>query len=243
MSHKAIIYTRPFQALLRAADDLLTSAYPYHKYIHKDKSFKIKDGELVNAAPRDIWQCEKSLCIGSFFANYAGVEAFINYIYLKYSKRTIDTIPEEFFNSIETRVIKLIRRKNFFDWNLENRAYFVIPLVKEQPIKPSGIFDIGSDQWKRFKEVIEIRHSFIHPTQSETKIEITKVNDKLSMVNDSSPDNFWPLLNVARDHRILDYQATIAIRDTMLWILEKIASSIPEYIDPKILNQEDVKIL
>ena len=91
-----ILKTRPFQPFFLAAKDLLNLARPYHEQIEQNRKKYEKSG-IVKPLSQNIWRLEKSLSIGSFMSQYAGLEAFVNCVYNDFKLREPNSLASEYF--------------------------------------------------------------------------------------------------------------------------------------------------
>jgi hypothetical protein len=192
MSVKGILHTRPFQPLFRAADDLLKLAFPYFKRIEKRKREYEKTQE-ISIPSSVVWQMEKSLCIASFMAKYAGLEALVNCIHSDFKIRNLVDLPEDYFIGPIRKQKSKMTKKTFTMWHLASRVFMIIPICSSPITDPRTIIDIDCKEWSKFLEIIDIRHSFIHAEEAKIQYEITKSdNPKISIVDDKALVNYCP---------------------------------------------------
>lgn len=239
---RIILGGRPFQPFLLAADDLLQLAYPYFKKIEESRKNYEKTGE-VNFKDRNAWQLDKSLSIGSFMAKYAGLEAFINCAYNEFKINSVEDIPVSYFIGVLKKQRNGLVKKNFYQWHLGSRVYFIAPLCVESMFNPSKIFDITNRKWNKFLEIIEIRNSFNHAKNTGAYTELTSAGPMQWMANDDFPENYWPLTKVYREHRTFNYQAAKDIGEIIDWIINKLRNFIPDLLNEEFMTKEKVEIL
>lgn len=238
---KAILNTRPFQALFRAGEDLLRLALPYHQEIENSKSL-YRNTDIVAPVDSDVWQLDKSLSIGSFMAMYAGLEAMVNCAFSDFKCREVNDLLDDYFIGILSKQRAKLERKEFIRWHLATRVFMLIPLCSNPIVDPRTIFDISSTEWNKFVEIIQVRHSFSHASGQKIQQEITKVGPKEWIANDDIPENFWPLTRAPRDHRILNYQTAFELNSIIVWVVDTLRCALPNQLDNKYGLQEIMKI-
>lgn len=232
-----LITTRPFQPFFLGADDLLKLAKPYFEKIQEYKNNYEQTGVVI-PVPKDIWQIEKSLSIGSFFLKYSGLEGLVNCMFDDFKCNDIDSLPEEYFVGPLLKKRKQLITRSFPNWTLTTRVFLIIPICSEPAIDPRKEFDTDSTVWKEFKEIILIRNWLIHAASDNIRLELTKTGPKFWTANDQHPDNFWPINKVSKDHRIFNYELACKLNETIDWIVTKLRSSLPDQINDSYMTQE-----
>jgi hypothetical protein len=242
VTKKLIARTRPFQALFAAADDLRGLAYPYYQLVEASKQ-KFKGTEIADPVNRDDWRREKSLAIGAFTIMYAAIEGLVNCAFNDFGIRQVSDLPEFCFkNELENRK-KALRNKDFGWWHLATRVFLLPPLCSDPIIDPCQVFDINSAEWKKFIEIIEIRHSFNHACEQQLPISATKAGPNFWLVDDSHPDNSWPMTGTPRDHRVFGYESASTLNFGLEFILEKLREAMPNQLNDDYMTKESWKIL
>jgi len=238
---KIELNTRPFQPLFKAANDLLKLAHPYFNQIQEHGKRFEETGD-ISTPPSDIWQLEKSLSIGSFMVSYAGMEAFVNCILRDFGVREVVDLSSDYFIGPLSKIKNKLQNKLFNNWHLATRVFLIIPLCSDPEIDPRSVFDTTCDEWKKFKEVIQIRHSFNHAVGGKTDLIITKAGPKLWLIDDKNPVNFWPLTDTPRDHRTLNFTATSKLNQIIDWIVDKLRSSLPTQLNDTYMGKEQGRV-
>lgn len=231
------IKTRPFQPLLLASEDLLKLAKPYYDQIQEHKLEYDSSGNF-EPLPDGVWQIEKSLSIAAFMTKYAGMEAFLNSCLNDFSKKNPEELSDNYFVGPLSSIKKKIKKSNPKNWRLDTRLFLSIPICSEPEIDPTSIFNIESNEWKEFEEVIEIRHSFAHANSVDIKQVATKVGPKEWIADDSHPDNFWPLTKTPKDHRILNYESAKNLNRIIEWAISNCKHALKNLIDENYGSQE-----
>lgn len=242
ITKKLIKRTRPFQPFLIASDNLLGLALPYYRHI-KEKKKKYAETKIVDESGREEWQLEKSLCIASFMTRFAGLEALVNCVYNDFCRHSIDELPESIFQSSWRKLKKSLSKNAFCHWSLANRVYFLTALCTEPMVNAKAVFDAESKEWKMFEEVINIRHSFSHPTEVVGQVTATKVAPGEWIADDNFPENFWELTSVSKDHRTLEYEDVLRLNRTLDWIIEKLRSTMPLQLNDDYMTKEKWDLL
>ncbi len=238
---KVTLHTRPFQPFFLAATDLLALARPYYEQIKADRK-RYNETGVIERLPQGVWQLDKSLSIGSFMVKYAGLEALANCTYEDYKIREAADLPGDYFIGPLQKIRGNLQGKAFCHWHLATRVFLVVPLCSDPETDPRTVFDITSDEWKKFEEIIQIRHSFNHAEGGRTELVVTKAGPKLWLANDQDPANFWPLTNTPRDHRILNFEAASGLCSVIDWIIEKLRSALPTQLNDSYMAQEQGKV-
>jgi len=196
--------TRPFQPFFQAANDLLSMALPFYKKVEAEKLlYDFAKSPRTNDS--NSWRLEKSLSIGSFITKYMGLEAFANFTYIEFGKRSANELPDEIFAEFDN-IKRKLKKQEFGDWPLRPRIVLLAPLCTGPIIFPEEVFDFNSAEWKEFKELIEIRNSFIHASEQHINVIATMARPGYWLARDDSSVNFWPLTGVSKDHRTFNYQ-------------------------------------
>ena len=241
MQKKMTLKTRPFQPFLLGVDDLLRLARPYYDQIQANRK-RYEESDKIEILPQGVWQTEKSLSIGSFLLKYAGLEALLNCLYNDFKVNSLDVIPNEYFGEKLAQVLSKLAKKNFVYWYLPSRVFLVIPLCTEPPVDPRGVFDTESNEWRKFEEIVQIRHSFSHAVSGDREFIATRKGPKLWVADDSDPSNFWPVTQAPRDHRILNYEVAVSLCGVIDWVIERIRKALPEKLTDSYLGQEQGKV-
>ena len=110
-------------------------------------------------------------------------------------------------------------------------------------IDPSVIFDINSNDWKKFEELIEIRHSFNHAVEVRTRQEARKEAPKLWLVNNQFPENIWPINKVERDHRVLNFKSASNLSEVIDWAMDRLTNAFPEKLNNSYMTEETIQLI
>jgi hypothetical protein len=242
ISNRVIRQTaRPFQPFFLAATDLLNLARPYYEQIEAGRKRYYETG-VIEILQQNVWRLDKSLSIGSFLVKYAGLEALANCAYEDHKKREVADLPSDYSLGPLQNKRGNLQKKAFCNWHLATRLFLLIPLCSDPEIDPRNVFDIASDGWKEFEEIIEIRHSFSHAVSVRTELVVAKVRPGFHLANNQDPVNFWPLTNTPRDHRILNFEAASRLCSVIDWVIEKLRSALPIQLNESYMTEEQGKV-
>jgi len=216
---------------------LLQLAKPYHQRI-KARKDSYAETNAVDSSGRDEWQLEKSLSIASFMTFYAGIESLVNCIHKDFQTHTLDSLPGAFFSAPLDKLKTSLSKKTFGNWYLANRVYLVASLCTDPAVDPSELFSIEEEEWKKFVEIIKIRHTFNHPIEVVGQALATKNARGLLIVDDNFAENFWPLTNVSRDHRTFNYEDASRLGSILEWIIGRLRGAMPTQLNDDYMTKE-----
>ena len=240
VTKKLITRTRPFQPFILAGNDLLQLALPYHQQIQARKD-RYAETKVIDTSGRDEWQLEKSLSIGSFMVKYAGLEALVNCTFEDHMVREVKDLSDDYFIGPLLKKQSKLQGKKFTYWHLATRVFLIIPLCSDPEMDPRTVLDTTSDEWKKFEEIIKIRHSFNHGSEVVGTQNATKLASKLWITDDNYPENFWPLTKVYRDHRLFGYEDALNLHNTIDSLIQKLRAAMPTQLDDKYMTTEQWK--
>jgi len=237
-----VLNTRPFQAFFLASKDLIHLAEPYYEQIELHRNDYNKTG-VLRPLSQNVWRLDKSCSIGSFLAQYAGLDAFINCAFNEFKLHPISALPDEFFIGDVVKYKKDLLKKQFESWYVGTRAFMLLPLCSDPMIDPSTVFDIYSKEWKKFEELVQIRHSFNHASAVKVPMELTKTGPKFWAANDDFLENSWPLTKTHKDHRSLNYRATSELNQVIDWVVKNLMTALPDKLNDDFMTNEKMQLL
>ncbi len=237
---KGNLITRPFQPFLLGANDLLRQAFPLYQQIERSRANFANTGNITSVS--SIWQLEKTLSIGSFLLKFCGLEALLNCIYTENKVRELKDLPSEYFVGNLSGRYKNIVSSEFERLYLPTRTYLITPLCSDEINDPRKVFDVTGENWYKFLELIDIRHSFLHAASIHRPLGFTKSSNKVWFVNDDFPENFWPLNNVAREQRIFNYKSANDLNSIIDFVIQKLRLGLPTVLDDDFMTKEQIKL-
>ncbi len=204
--------TKPFVSLLSGSDYLLGQAQLSHE---KWNSLRNSD---------DRWH-ERALSRSCVVASVFFLESI-----------TISVLRD--FGSLEPWQLPFRLQKKT---GLHKRDIDYLPLIERVFLIPylcadavdalsREYFDRGSEEFKRMKELIEIRDSFAHSRPVRLRVTITKTGEREFVLDDKFEENFWPLTRMPKDISRINHSHAKLARE----IVERVVMHIDEFLGGKL---------
>ncbi len=235
---KLLKRTRPFQPFFLAAEDLLRFALPYYQQVQGRVNTTGMAGP-PDATFQEVWRKDKSASLGSFLTMYSGLEALVTCAHRDFRVRQPSALPNVYYSPLPPKQIKKMLKKSFNQWSLGSRVRLLAPLCSDPVVEAGEVFDTSSIDWKKFAELIEIRHSFAHADVVEDELLATQVAHKAWNVDDQFSGNFWPLTQVPRDHRNFNYECADGLNRIVEWVVKTLRAALPNQLNKSYMANED----
>lgn len=204
MTESALVQTRIFQAHFADAD--------YHIKRANELFSGVKASMRENPAGADQktlgeTRAHSRACILSVMG---GLESLCNCLIESFSRRVVTDLPE-------TWIPSRLKGREFEWWPLAFKLRFV-PVVCSVDVRPpQDFFDERSTDYLFFGELVRVRNSLVHGRTVSSKYVIHAVSDNQSRIDDTHPENFWPITGFPRDSRALSYpEAEAAYRSILI---------------------------
>lgn len=223
-----IVKSRPFQSLFNDAEYFLSEAKIFHDRVQKSKT---NNNEF---ADQNYLRLERANSRASIIASVAGLEAFANSVLSEFRKRQ----PNEMDADWLTRKHKEVPLDR---WSLKDKINFLPSLCNSKVKHPECFFDMNSESFKLFKEIVEVRNTLAHGRIVDVKYVVTLFSDRKHEADSNYPENMWQVSKFPKEISALRYNHALQTNRNIIWVLKSLISFLDSKIDRKYLLEQEFK--
>jgi hypothetical protein len=226
----ATMTRRTFRALFYDMEIFLTKSEDLYKLVHAQ--------DVSNPAKLDmgLWSREKAYSRASFITGMAALEAFCNTLVVDFKCHEIADLPDKWMNHDQ-------RQRTFDRWRLASKIRFVPVICNGKLKSPSEYFDQDSDEIVLLTELSRIRNSIMHGRIQKPKILITYGKNRIHIVDDEFPENFWKKSKIPYDFTTFNYECARDACRNIGWFKNKLIEFIGSRISNSYLRDDQVQCL
>jgi len=165
----------------------------------------------------------------------AAVETLANNVLRDHAVRGKKDLPKNLLNEHQ-------QRYSVDWWRLVDKVYFLPTLCNKQLAPPAFYFKRNSKDFKLFEELVEIRNSIMHGRPEKVLVLCRRKADKIILMNDNFPSNFWPISKIPRDFTPFNYDCAKIAYDNMKWVRKSLVGFL-EKLDESYFREEQIKLI
>ncbi len=122
----------------------------------------------------------------------------------------------------------------------KDRLYLTPYLCLESPVyKNKAYFSKNTINFQRITEIFQIRDSYVHAKPTGRKMRITIRSNKMHHVDDSNPENYWPITKICKDVTLVNVNDIKIVKEATEWLFSCLNNFLENALDNKKWREEE----
>lgn len=223
----ATMTRRTFRSLFDDMEIFLAKSKELYELVHA------QDTSRPNKLDMQLWASEKSYSRASFIIGMAALEAFCNTLVVDFKCHEIDDLPREWTNHNQ-------RQQPFDMWRLVWKIRFIPVICNEGLKSPGEYFDQESDEIALLLELSMIRNSIMHGRIQKPKILFTYGTNRIHIMDDEFPENFWEKSKIPFDFTTFNYDCARDACQNIIWFKDKLIEFMGSRVSSSYLCEDQI---